>query len=48
MKSKTLRLFPYMSRKESFDEYLTYSLRFLKIVECDCVVLCSEEFFQIA
>lgn len=37
-----------MSRKESFDKYPAYSLRLLKIVECDCVVLRSAEFFQIA
>lgn len=43
-----LRLFPYLPREESFDEYTRYSLRLLQIVEYGCVALCSVEFFQVA
>lgn len=43
-----LRLFSYLPREKSFDKYPAYSLRLLQIVECDCVVLCSAKFFQVA
>lgn len=43
-----LRLFSYLPREERFDKYPACPLRHLQVVECDCVVLCSAKFFQVA